>query len=209
MALHEFCAVRLAASKKEALAVSSYVMKAAMAFNGVVRSALGVSSNYDRIVIMGHAAGDLLRGGHDEVSVPPKGFGSLTMRSLRSRCEITSRSGASNGRRPKSTLLLSASLALLLHPDARADEGGASFWLPGQYREPSLRCPRRPAGPSRPRSTITAAARQTRHPRPKAPRSHPALDRNPRQLSLSPTYAPETTRARGAACAIPVRRRWR
>jgi len=30
-------------------------------------------------------------------------------------------------------LFLSTSFVLLLHPDTRADEGGSSFWLPGEY----------------------------------------------------------------------------
>jgi hypothetical protein len=88
-------------------------------------------------------------------------------------------------------LLLSASLALLL-PEARADEGGTSFWLPGQYA--SLAAVSPPPGwstattlyyysGSAPASASSAQGAAVA----------PGIRSQSTQLSLSPIYAPETT----------------
>ena len=89
-------------------------------------------------------------------------------------------------------LLLSASLALLLHPDARADEGGTSFWLPGQYASFAAVSP--PPGWSIPTELYyysgsapdSASAAQ-------GAAVAPGTRSQSWQLSLSPTYALETT----------------
>jgi len=89
-------------------------------------------------------------------------------------------------------LLRSASLALLLHPGARADEGGASFWLPGQYA--SLAAVSPPPGwfmattlyyysGSAPESASSAQGAAVA----------PGTRSQTAQLLLSPLYAPATT----------------